>query len=88
MVLWLLSREDSRLRLGVVAGKRTFRKAVERARAKRLLREAYRLNRFRCRGTCDVVLVGRRAILGVSVREVEEELLALAGKAGLLGEDA
>jgi ribonuclease P protein component len=88
MVLWLLFRDDSSLRLGVVASKRTFRTAVKRARAKRLLREAYRLNRFRLRSECDVVLVGRRAILDASLPEVEKELLKLAGKAGMLREDA
>jgi len=70
--------------LGVVAGKRSFRKAVERSRAKRLLRESYRLNRFRFHGKHDVVLVARRAIMKASRKDVDRELLKLAEKNGLL----
>lgn len=85
MVMWLRSGQDAGLRLGVVAGKRSFRKAVERARAKRLLREAYRLNRFRFHGDYDVILMARRRMMDVSRHAVEKELLALAEKAGILG---
>lgn len=84
MVLWLYCGEDAGLRLGVVASKRTFRRAVDRARAKRLLREAFRLNRYRLRGQADLVLVARRAILGATRPEVEKELLYLARKARIL----
>jgi ribonuclease P protein component len=84
MVLWLRKGEDARLRLGVVAAKRSFREAVERSRAKRLLRESYRLNRFRFSGKQDVVLVARRAILTASRQDVERDLMALAEKAGLI----
>lgn len=85
MVMRLRSGEDAGLRLGVIAGKRSFRKAVSRARAKRLLREAYRLNRFRFRGGNDIILIARRHILDVSLQTIEKELLALAQKAGILG---
>ena len=84
MVMWLRSGEDASLCLGVVAGIRSFRRAVERSRARRLLREAYRLNRFRLRGLYDVVLVARRAIIDASRQTVEKELLMLAEKAGIL----
>lgn len=84
MVMWLRSGEDSALRLGVVASKRTFRRAVDRARVKRLLREAYRLNRFRLCGKCDIVLVARRRMLNVKVDVVVRELLDLAERAGIM----
>jgi len=71
-------------RVGVVAAKRSFRRAVERSRAKRLLREAFRLNRSRLRGDRDVILVARRGILEVSRQDVEKELLKLAAGAGIL----
>jgi ribonuclease P protein component len=86
MVMWLRRGADAGLRLGVIASKRTFRRAVDRARAKRLLREAYRLNRFRFGGDFDVVLVARARIGGVKVQAVEKDLLVLAGKAGILQE--
>lgn len=86
MVMWLRSGKDARLRLGVVASKRSFRKAADRSRAKRLLREAYRLNRFRLAGEVDVVLVARRRVQGVARQEVERDLLELAEKAGIMGQ--
>lgn len=64
MVMFLREAPDSAARLGVVASRKVGN-AVERARAKRRLREVFRLNRhllppgFRA----DVVLVARRAIL-------------------------
>ena len=85
MVMWLRKSDDATLRLGVVASKRTFRRAVERSRAKRLLREAYRLNRFRFSGGQDVILVARRAILDMPRQGVERDLLTLAEKAGMVG---
>jgi ribonuclease P protein component len=85
LVMWVLDRDGGieSPRLGVVASKRLFPRAVERSRARRLMREAFRLNRWRFKGTCDVVLVGRRAILGVKRQDVEKDLLNLATKAGL-----
>ena len=85
MVMWLRSGDDAGLRLGVVASKRTFRRAVDRARAKRMLREAYRLNRFRLVGDCDVILVARHRILDAHLGDIQEELLALARKGKILG---
>ena len=84
MVMW--SRRDNvpAGRVGVVASKRTFARAVDRNRAKRLLREAYRLNRGDLASGHDIVLVGRRRILDASCSDVEEDLLKLAGKSGLL----
>ena len=86
MVMWLRSGEDASLRFGVVTSKRSFRKAVDRSRARRLLREAYRLNRFRFRGAVDVVLVARAGMKDAAFQAVEKDLLALVRKAGVLGE--
>jgi ribonuclease P protein component len=88
MVVWLRKGDDACLRLGVVASKKSFRRAVDRNRAKRLLREAYRLNRFRFHGKFDVVIVARARILDVKRQAVDKDLLTLAAKAGILGEDA
>ena len=79
----LIRREGaaSESRAAFVAGKRTFRRAVDRARARRLLREAYRLNRAQIGGRWDMILIARRPILGVKRQTVETELVRLA-KAG------
>ena len=84
MVMRLRCGEQACLRLGVIASKRSFRKAVMRVKAKRLLKEAYRLNRFRLHGDYDVILIARQHILDASLRTIEKELLTLAEKAGLL----
>jgi len=83
MVVWVAEARTDALRLGVVASKRTFRRAVDRNRAKRLLREAFRLNRSRVEGKGDLVIIARRRILDVKCQAVERELMWLLKKAGI-----
>ena len=81
MVLFLRSGPDASRRLGVVASKRVGN-AVERARAKRRLREAFRRHRALFpQGHDDVVLVARRPILSAPWPDVVAELLRLAARA-------
>lgn len=83
MVLWLHKVPDASLRLGVVSS-RIIGKAVQRNRARRRLREVWRLNRHRFRGQVDVVLVARRNILTANWDDVTTDLLWLARRAGIL----
>ncbi len=76
--------DDASLRVGVISSKRTLRRAVDRNRAKRLMREAYRLNRHLFCGKVDVVLIARRPIAKASLVMVEKDLMRLARKAGML----
>lgn len=72
-------------RLGATAAKRTFRDAHERNRAKRLLRESFRLLRPGFEGgPWDLVLVARRSILRAKEPEVRADLAALCRAAGIL----
>lgn len=83
LVLFRLSLPDSSCRLGVVASKKVGN-AVERARAKRRLREAFRRHRGRFTASPDdVVLVARRSILTAPWHELVADLLKLAAQAGL-----
>lgn len=87
MVLYLLPRPDGRLRLGVVSSRKVGG-AVQRNRARRLLREAYRRNRHRFHGAVDVVLVARSELLAATWPDIEAELLALARRSGILKNEA
>ena len=72
-------------RLGVTAAKRTFHDAHERNRAKRLLRESFRLLRPSFGGgPWDLVLVARRSILRAKEPQVREDLGTICRKAGIL----
>jgi len=82
MVIWPREADNAESRLGVIASKRTFAKAVSRNRAKRMIREAFRLNRFRLRGGYDFVIVARRKILKATLEDVVADLLKLAGGVG------
>lgn len=84
MVMWLRGGDGAALRLGTVASRRAFRRSVDRSRARRLLREAFRLNRHRFAGALDVVLVARQALFGANRQDAERDLLRLAEKSGLL----
>ena len=84
MVLWLHKAPDASLRLGVVSSSRAVGKAVQRNRARRRLREAWRLNRHRFHGNVDVVLVARRNILTAKWEDINIDLMWLAKRAGIL----
>jgi ribonuclease P protein component len=87
MVLWLRSGDGASLRLGVITSRKVHLRANRRNRARRLLREAYRRLRPFLSGDCDVILVGRRAILDAEWKDVLRDLLHLAGRAGLITEE-
>lgn len=79
MVVWICEGTSGEgLRLGVVASKRTFRRAVDRNRAKRLLRESFRLNRAKINMDLDLVIIARRKILSAKRQDVEQEFIRLA----------
>lgn len=84
VVLWIRRQPDASRRLGVVVSKRTFHHAVERNRAKRLMREAYRLQRDRLKPGVDILLLGRRTILKAKRQDVEKDLLRVYARTGLL----
>jgi ribonuclease P protein component len=77
MVVWVRPNGRGQWRLGVVVSRRTLRRAVDRFRAKRLLREAFRLGQHDLPGCRDVVAVARRPIAQASCDDVRAELLRL-----------
>lgn len=71
--------------LGVIAGKR-LGPATVRHRAKRLLRETFRLHRQKLHPPVKLVLVARDSIVGKKLVEVERDFLAAMRQARLLTE--
>lgn len=80
---WRRLPPGSASRLGVVtAGK--IGGAVTRNRARRLLRESFRLHQLALAGPVELVLVARASIVGKSFVEVERDYLTTLRKARLL----
>ena len=82
MVLWLRSAPDADGRLGIVTSRKVGG-AVQRNRARRMIREAFRLNQHAIAKSADLVFVARFRLPEASLEDVEKELLKLAAKAGL-----
>jgi ribonuclease P protein component len=70
-------------RLGVITSGK-IGNAVVRSRARRLLREAYRLHQAELAHPIDLVLVARASIVGKGFAQVERDLLTTFRRAGLL----
>ena len=80
---WRRLPAASASRLGVITG-RKIGGAVVRNRARRLLREAFRLHQHDLAGPVDLVLVARPSVVGKGFVEVETDFLTTLRKAGLL----
>jgi ribonuclease P protein component len=81
--MWVRISADAGRRVGVVVSKRNFRRAVDRNRAKRLLREAFRLQRVNLTVDADVILSAKRAMAGLHRQEVEQDFERLCRRAGI-----
>jgi ribonuclease P protein component len=79
-------RHGQPLRLGVVTPK-SVGPAPDRSRARRLMREAFRLNQQRLKQPLSLVLVARQSIVGNGLAEVERDFLNLMRAARLLTEE-
>lgn len=80
---WLRLPSGTPSRLGVVVSKKVGG-AVVRSRAKRLLREAFRVHQHELAQPVDLVLVARHSITAHGFAEVEKDFLTTLRKAGLL----
>jgi len=82
LVAWHLSSPDADRQAGVVVSKRSFHDAVDRNRAKRLMREAYRLlaKDGVAPPNTEWVFIGRAALGGRRCQEVLEEMRCLMSR--------
>jgi len=79
---WHKLPEGTTPRLGVVTSKK-IGGAVERSRARRLLRESFRLHQHEFTQPVELVLVARNSIAGKKFADVEKDFLNVLSKAGL-----
>ena len=70
-------------KLGVVTSKK-IGGAVQRVRARRLLRESFRLHQHEFTQPIELILVARNSIAGKKFADVEKDFLATLRRAGLL----
>ena len=80
---WLPLSAGASPRVGVVTSRRLGNAAV-RTRARRLLRESFRLHQHDLREPVAMVLVARSSIVGRKLAEVERDYLAFLRQAELL----
>jgi ribonuclease P protein component len=80
---WQTLAAGSTPRLGVVTSGK-IGNAVVRNRARRLLRETFRLHQHEFKTPVDLVLIARNSIAGRALAAVEKDFLTVAHKAGLL----
>jgi ribonuclease P protein component len=80
---WAILPAGKASRLGVISSRKVG-SAVERSRARRLLRESFRRHQHELAAPLDLVLIARPSIAGKTFAQVEQDFLTAARKAGFL----
>ena len=83
LVILVVNDERYNGKVGFAAGKK-LGGAVVRNRVKRLMREAYRLNKNSLRRDCGMILVGRKFLVTAKFKEAQKAFLDVCRRARLL----
>lgn len=84
-VLWVAQATGGAARFGAVVSKRTFPLAVQRNRARRLMREAYRLSKGGLMEGFHLMLLGRRRLVDSTTRrdDIIRDFASVCRRAGV-----
>ena len=80
-IAFVLENQDDRTRLGITAT-RKIGKAVERNRARRLVREVFRKNRWLVPQGVDIVINVKRPLVEAGLNDLETDFIAFLEKVG------
>jgi len=80
---WQRLPDGAKPKLGVVTSKK-IGGAVQRSRARRLLRESFRQHQYELAQPVEIILIARNSIAGRALAEVEKDYLTALRRAGLL----
>ncbi len=82
LVAWHLTADDADRQAGVVVSKKSFHDAVDRNRAKRLMREAYRLlaKEGSVPEKTEWIFIGRASLKGRRCQDVMEEMSRIVSR--------
>lgn len=81
-VIYVYKTQHSQTRLGITVSRKVG-KSVQRNRVKRLIREAFRQLRPELLSQFDIVVVGRKAAIGLTGLQARESLYQLFSKASI-----
>ncbi len=84
VLTWRVRPAAGPARVGVVASRAAVGHAVQRARAKRRLREVFRRHQAAVPAGVDIILTARAALLRSDLTELEKRFLAACGKMSLI----
>ncbi len=88
VIIQILKAPDSKTKLGIITSKRYSNSAVTRNRAKRLIRESFRLIKHHLTTPIWIVIIARKMMLKGSLESVRNELIYFLTKANAIEKDS